>query len=67
MFEYKVNINILVGTFREYIIKIAVEENDDKIRKIYIYMLDDIVSKLILVIPKHRKPNTEINKHKRNS
>jgi len=26
-YDYKVNINVLVGTFREYMVKIAIEEN----------------------------------------
>lgn len=69
-YEYKVNMNILVGTFREYMIKIAVEEDDDKRRKMYTYMLDDIVSNLVPIRPKRsnpRKPYTGINKHKLNA
>lgn len=69
-YEYKINMNILVGTFREYMIKIAVEEDDDKRRKMYTYMLDDIVSNLVPIRPKcsnPRKPYTGINKHKLNA
>ena len=50
-YEYKVNMNILVGTFREYMIKIAVEEDDDKRRQMYTYMLDEIVSNLVPIRP----------------
>lgn len=66
-YEYKVNMNILVGTFREYMIKIAVEEDDDKRRIMYTYMLDEIVSNLLPIRPKRsnpRKPYTGINKNK---
>jgi hypothetical protein len=69
-YEYKVNMNILVGTFREYMIKIAIEEDDDKRRKMYTYMLDEIVSNLVPIRPKRsnpRKPYTGINKHKLNA
>lgn len=69
-YEYKVNMNILVGTFREYMIKIAVEDDDEKRQKMYTYMLDEIVSNLIPIRPKRsnpRKPYTGINKHKLNS
>lgn len=69
-YEYKVNMNILVGTFREYMIKIAVEDDDDKRRKMYTYMLDDIVSNLVPIRPNRsnpRKPYTGINKHKLNA
>jgi hypothetical protein len=66
-YEYKVNMNILVGTFREYMIKIAVEDDDDKRRQMYTYMLDEIVSNLVPIRPGRsnpRKPYTGINKHK---
>ena len=69
-YEYKVNMNILVGTFREYMIKIAVEEDDDKRKIMYTYMLDEIVSNLVPIRPKRsnpRKPYTGINKHKLNA
>ena len=69
-YEYKVNMNILIGTFREYMIKIAVEDNDDKRRRMYTYMLDEIVSNLVPIRPKRsnpRKPYTGINKNKLNA
>ncbi|BCZ45818.1 hypothetical protein psyc5s11_18850 [Clostridium gelidum] len=69
-YEYKVNMNILVGTFREYMIKIAVEDDDDKRRKMYTYMLDEIVSNLVPIRPGRsnpRKPYAGINKHKLNA
>lgn len=69
-YEYKVNMNILVGTFREYMIKIAVEDDDDKRRIMYTYMLDEIVSNLVPIRPKRsnpRKPYTGINKNKLNA
>jgi hypothetical protein len=69
-YEYKVNMNILVGTFREYMVKIAIEEDDDKRKKMYTYMLDEIVSNLVPIRPKRsnpRKPYTGINKHKLNA
>jgi hypothetical protein len=62
--------NILVGTFREYMIKIAVEENDDKRRIMYTSMLDEIVSNLVPIRPNRsnpRKPYTGINKNKLNA
>ena len=69
-YEYKVNMNILVGTFREYMIMIAIEEDDEKRRKMYTYMLDEIVSNLVPIRPGRsnpRKPYTGINKHKLNA
>lgn len=69
-YEYKVNMNILVGTFREYMIKIAIEEDDDKRKIMYTYMLDEIVSNLVPIRPKRsnpRKPYTGINKNKLNA
>lgn len=69
-YEYKVNMNILVGTFREYMIMIAIEEDDDKRRKMYTDMLDEIVSNLVPIRPGRsnaRKPYTGINKHKLNA
>jgi len=69
-YEYKVNMNILVGTFREYMIKIAVEEDDDRRRKMYTSMLDEIVSNLVPIKPGRSNPinpYTGINKHKLNA
>ena len=62
--------NILIGTFREYMIKIAVEDNDDKRRRMYTYILDEIVSNLVPIRQKRsnpRKPYTGINKNKLNT
>lgn len=69
-YEYKVNMNILVGTFREYVVKIAIEEDDDKRRKMYTYMLDEIVASLIPIRPDRsnpRKPYSGINKNRLNA
>ena len=69
-YEYKVNMNILVGTFREYVIKIAIEEDDDERRKMYTHMLDEIVSNLVPIRPNRsnpRKPYTGINKNRLNA
>ena len=46
-YEYKVNINILIGTFREYMIKIAMEENDIEREKLYTYVMEEIMENLI--------------------
>lgn len=62
--------NILVGTFREYMIKIAVEEDDNNRRKMYTYMLDEIVSNLVPIRPNRSnpiRPYIGINKHKLNT
>ena len=73
-YDYKVNINILVGTFREYVIMIALEENTEIRTKMYMSMIDEIVANLVPIrfgrsYP--RKPYTGVNKynqnHKRNS
>lgn len=46
-YEYKINVNILIGTFREYIIKIAIEENSAKRKRMYEYMLEEIMENLV--------------------
>lgn len=46
-YEYKVNINILIGTFREYLIKIAIEEDSVKRKQLYEYMLEEIMENLV--------------------
>jgi len=48
--------NILVGTFREYMITIAVEDDDDKKRKMYTHMLDEIFSNLVPIRAKRSNP-----------
>lgn len=68
-YEYKVNINILIGTFREYVIKIAVEEDSIKRRQLYEFMLEEIMENLIPIRPKRqfdRIPYSGRNKYKLN-
>ncbi len=50
-YEYKVNTNILIGTFREYMIKIAIENDPDKRRLLYKHMLDEIMENLVPIRP----------------
>ena len=66
--------NILVVTFREYVIMIALEENTELRTNMYMAMMDEIVANLVPIRPGRsypRKPYTGINKynqnHKRNS
>ena len=46
-YEYKINVNILIGTFREYIIKIVIEEDSVKRKRMYEYMLEEIIENLV--------------------
>jgi hypothetical protein len=46
-YDYKVNINVLVGTFREYMIQIAMEEDDIERKKLYTYLMEEIMENLI--------------------
>ena len=50
-YDYKVNINILVGTFRDYMIKIAIEDRPDERKLLYEYMLEEIMENLIPIRP----------------
>ena len=50
-YDYKVNINILVGTFREYMIKIAIEDRPDERKLLYEYMLEEIMENLTPIRP----------------
>lgn len=68
-YDYKVNINVLVGTFREYMIKIAIEDRPDERKLLYEYMLEEIVENLIPIRPGRsfeRKTYKGKNKHKLN-
>lgn len=68
-YDYKVNINILVGTFREYMIKIAIENRPDERKILYEYMLEEIMENLIPIRPDRsfeRKTYKGKNKHKLN-
>lgn len=68
-YEYKVNMNTLVGTFRTYMIKIAIEENEEKRRLMYKYMMEEILENLVPVRKGRqfpRKPYTGTSKHRTN-
>ncbi|MGO1469457.1 MAG: IS4 family transposase [Tissierella sp.] len=68
-YDYKVNINILIGTFREYMIKIAIEDRPDERKILYEYMLEEIMENIIPIRPDRsleRKTYKGKNKHKLN-
>lgn len=68
-YEYKVNINILIGTFRSYMIKIAIEEDDAKREKMYTYMMEEIMENLVPIRTSRRFPRKAykgLNKNKLN-
>lgn len=68
-YEYKINVNILIGTFREYIIKITIEENSVKRKRMYEYMLEEIIENLVPIRIGRQFPRTPYrgrNKNKLN-
>lgn len=69
-YDYKVNMNILVGTFRSYVIMLTLEEDDIKRQKMYMSMIDEIVSNLVPIRPNRqnpRKPYDGANKYYQNA
>ena len=68
-YDYKVNMNVLVGTLREYLIMILLETDEDKAEKMYNDMIDEIKRSLIPIRPGRnfeRKPYSGANKHRTN-
>lgn len=68
-YEYKVNINILIGTFRSYMIKIAIENDEVKRKQMYTYMIEEITENLVPIRSGRqfsRKAYKGINKNKLN-
>jgi hypothetical protein len=68
-YDYKANVNILIGTFREYIIKIAIEQDALKRKHRYEYMLEEIMENLVPIRTGRnfaRKPYRGRNKNKLN-
>lgn len=66
---YKINMNVLVGTFRSYIIKIVVEKDDACREKLQKYMMDEISKSLVPIRPgrsNQRKKYKGRNKYKTN-
>ncbi|EOR27510.1 transposase ISLbp1 [Clostridium sartagoforme AAU1] len=57
-YDYKVNMNILIGTFREYVLKIALEDDNDNRRVLYTSMLEEILENLIPVRDGRKNPRT---------
>lgn len=69
-YDYKVNMNILIGTFRGYMIKIALEDDDIKRKTLYTFMLEEIMENLIPIRPGRkfeRVPYKGANKYKVNN
>lgn len=68
-YDYKVNMNVLVGTFREYMIKILIEEDEEKSEKMYTYMMDEMIRSLVPIRPGRNNPRkaySGVNKHRTN-
>jgi len=65
-YEYKINVNILIGTFREYIIKIAIEENSEKRKRMYEYMLEEIMENLVPIRIGRQFPRTPYHGRNKN-
>lgn len=68
-YNQKANMNILIGTFREYFIKIILEKDERKSEKMYSYMMEEMVKSVILDQPgrsNKRKPYSGVNKHRTN-
>lgn len=68
-YEYKVNLNILIGTFREYMIKIVIEDDENEQEKLYKWMIEEISENLVPIRSgrkNERKPYRTANKYKSN-
>lgn len=68
-YDYKVNMNILIGTFRDYMIKIAIEEDPLKQNELSEFMLEEIMDNLVPVRTGRqvkRHPYTGRNKYRLN-
>lgn len=63
-YEYKINMNCLVGLFKLKIIEIAIEEDDRKREKLYLTILQKIKRYLVPIKPDRSFPRT--NKNSRN-
>lgn len=69
-YAYKVNINVLVGTFREYMIKVAIEENLEEAERLHTWMFEEIMENLVPVRPNRKYPRKEYkgrNKYRDNN
>jgi hypothetical protein len=69
-YDYKVNINVLVGTFREYMIKVAIEEDLAKAERLHTWMFEEIMENLVPVRPNRkylRKEYKGRNKYRDNN
>lgn len=61
-YEYKINMNCLVGLFKNKIIEIAIETDDKKREKLYLTLLSKIKRYLIPI-----KPNRSFSRDKKNT
>lgn len=69
-YDYKVNINVLVGTFREYMIKVAMEEDLVEAERIHTWMFEEIMENLVPIRTNRKYPRKEYkarNKYRDNN
>jgi hypothetical protein len=50
-YEYKINMNIFIGTFREYLIGIALEKDPVKNQKLYCNLIEEATENLVPIKP----------------
>ncbi|MFT8342196.1 MAG: IS4 family transposase [Clostridium beijerinckii] len=68
-YDYKVNMNVLVGTLREYMIKVLLEVDENKAEETYNNMINEIKRSLVPIRSGRsfeRKPYSGANKHRTN-
>ncbi|GAA0180888.1 hypothetical protein SH2C18_35060 [Clostridium sediminicola] len=53
------NVNVLVGTFREYMIKVAIEEDLEEAERLHTWMFEEIMGNLVPVRPNRKYSRKE--------
>ncbi|SNT31702.1 Transposase DDE domain-containing protein [Anaerovirgula multivorans] len=61
-YDYKINMNVFIGTFREYLIQIALENNPQKSQMLYEYLIEEATENLVPIKAGRSFPRTRIRR-----
>lgn len=68
-YDYKINMNVFIGTFKEYLIEIAIENDPIKSQMLYEYLIEEATENLVPIKDGRNFPRSNVrrrNKYRQN-
>lgn len=66
-YDYKINMNVFIGTFREYLIQIVIENDCKKRKMLYEYLIEEATENLVPIKEGRSFPRTKVRRRNKYS